>query len=168
MINIQFQYTPKNLQTAYELHLKKFSLFQGRVMMLFGFMIIWAGLLLMMIYHKQGILLPHVIFILLGILVIAFHFVYIKTIGKRMYNSLTEFHDPYNIEITNEGIQLFLSESQPKYLWQQFKKAVITDTVTLVYFNDKAFYFFMAADFANNDYKSFTDLVRSEIQIIKN
>lgn len=168
MISIQFQYSVKNLQAAYELHLKKFSLMQGRVMLVFGFMIIWVGLLLMMIYHKQGILLPHVIFLLLGVLVVAFHFIYLKTIGKRMYNSLEEFHKPFSIEIDDEGIQLMMEEAQPKYAWLQFSKAVITEKIILIYFNDKAFYFFMKEDFRDNDFSKFSEMVKEHIQVIKN
>ena len=166
-MTITFQYTPENLQQAYELHLKKFSPFGGRVMMLLGVLIIWAGLILMLIYHKQGIQMPYVIFIALGLLVLVFNYIYQKNIGKRMHQSLSEFHRPFQIDINDSHVMLHLNEIETVYEWDRFSKAVITEKQTLLYFNDKLFYYFPSTNFEANDYNNFCSLVRKMIAIQK-
>ena len=167
MINISFQYTAANLQAAYELHLKKFSVFGGRIMLVLGFMILWAGLLLMLIYHKQGIQPPHIIFALLGIMVILFHFIYYNGIGKRQYARLQEYHNPFEIEMNEEVVALYITEPTSVYSWQQFSKAVVTEKMILLYFDDRLFYFFPVENFRDDSFIRFTELVKSKIAVVK-
>ncbi|MFI5135145.1 MAG: YcxB family protein [Chitinophagales bacterium] len=161
---IQFQYTPALLQRAHELHYKKFFPLQGRLLLFLGLLSAWAGLLLLLVKGGGINLWFSIPLIVYGIVAITSNFFMTKTIGKRTYKKLADYHDPMTIEIDDEKISISIRDAVNEIPWSNFTKALITDEMILLYPSDKVFFIFPKKNFSGDEYAGFCELVKTKIE----
>ncbi len=89
-----------------------------------------------------------------------------KTIGKRVYKKIPQYHDPFMIAITDELILMTIHEQAYELPWEDVKKAVITDKHVLLYPSDRMFYIFPKGNFNKNEFEEFEGLVRKKVPAI--
>ena len=160
---ITFQYSPRILQQAHELHYKKFFQFQSRLPMILGFLSIWAGLLLFLILGKDGNKFLSISLVAFGLIAIAIYYWMMKTIGKRVYKKLTGYRDPFVIDINPQNINMTVRETSYEIPWEDVKKALIAPELILLYPTDRMFYIFPKNNFEGNEFEGFEQLVRRKV-----
>lgn len=160
---ITFQYTPRILQRAHELHYKKFFQFQSRLPMILGFLSIWAGLLLFLILGKDGNKFLSISLVAFGLIAIAVYYWMMKTIGKRVYKKLTGYRDPFEIDINPQSINMTIRQTSYAIPWEDVTKAVIAPDVILLYPTDRMFYIFPKNNFDGNEFEGFAQLVMEKV-----
>lgn len=165
-MNITFQYTPQVLQQAHEIHYKKFFQFQSRLPLILGFMAGWAGLLLLLILGKEGNKFLSISLIFSGVIAIIIYFWMLKTIGKRVYKKIPQYHDPFMIAINDQLILMTIHGETFELPWESIKKAVVTNNNVLLYPTDRMFYIFPKRNFSNNEFEEFEELVRNKVPAI--
>jgi hypothetical protein len=165
-MNITFQYTPGILQAAHELHYKKFFRFQSRLPVFLGVLAVWSGGLLFLILGKEGNKLLSISLIILGAGSILTYYVIMRTLGKRVYNRLTDYHDPFIIEIEDDHILMKIKDSSFEMPWQEIKKAVITSEIVLLYPTDRMFYIFPKNNFMESEFEGFKMLVTEKVSSV--
>jgi len=163
-LTIQFQYTPKLLQRAHELHYRKFFPLQGRLLLFLGLLSAWAGLLLLLVKGGGINLWYSVPLMVYGVIAIMAHFFMMKTIGKRTYKKLSDYHDPMTIEINDEKISFSIHDAVNEIPWSNFIKALIADDMVLLYPSEKVFFIFPKKNFQPNEFSEFEKITREKIQ----
>jgi len=164
LLTIQFQYTPETLQRAHELHYKKFIPLQGRLLLYLGLLSAWAGVLLLLVKGGGNNLWFSLPLILYGIIAVISHIRLTRTIGKRAYKKLSDYHDPMTMEIGEENVSLIIGDHRNVIPWSDFKKALITEEMVLLYPNEKIFFIFPEKNFAGEEYSSFCELVKTKVE----
>jgi hypothetical protein len=161
-LTIQFQYTPEILQRAHELHYKKFFPLQGRLLLFLGLLSAWAGILLLIAGDGNNLWygLP---LILYGLFAVGSHYYMRRSIGKRAYAKLSAYHGILDIEISEANVSITVSHHRNEIPWADFKKALVTDEMVLLYPNDKVFFIFPKNRFAGTDYGDFIEMVERKI-----
>lgn len=162
-----FQFTPENLQEAYKLHFRKSSLLAGRSLQLFGFLLLWSGLIMIIAVKNQSNYLLNYGLVLNGILSIIFHYIQMKTLGKRMYKRYANFHEPFDYDITEEGIELIVDHKSNMMKWESFEKAIISEYIVMVYPNKNSFYYFMKANFNSDDFAELKKMVAEHVKVVR-
>ncbi len=162
-INIQFTYSAENLQAANKLHYKKNYPVRGRILLWFGILLIWTGVLFMMMKGIEGHELMIYTFIAYGVLVIGIHFYIMNTLGKRLFKKHKNHVLPIDIEITDQFIQLTANENRAKVKWNEILKATMNENIVLLYISKMSFYIFPKENFKGNEFELFTSLVKEKV-----
>ena len=162
-INIQFTYSAENLQAANKLHYKKNFPVRGRILLWFGILLIWTGVLFMMMKGIEGHELMIYTFIAYGVLVIGVHFYIMNTLGKRLFKKHRNNLLPIDIEITEHSIQLTANENRAKVKWNEILKATMNENIVLLYISKMSFYIFPKENFNGNEFEQFTSLVKEKV-----
>jgi len=163
-MTITFKYTPQLLQKAHELHYKKFFPLRGKIILILGLLAAWAGLLLALVKGGGNNLWYSVPLILYGLIAIAIHFYMTKTIGKRSFNKLKDYQDPFSISVNEEGLIIEIKAKQYEVPWSNFKKALIADELILLYPSDAVFFIFPRGNFTGGEFDKFKAQVQEKIQ----
>ena len=161
---IQFQYTPSILQLAHELHYKKFFPLRGKIILIFGILSAWAGLLLLLVKGGGNNLWYSVPLIVYGVIAVVLHFYTNRTIGKRAFKKLKEYHNPFTIKIDEEGIEISIHAQPYSLPWNKILKALITEEMILLYPSDKVFFIFPKENFSGNEYEDFAKTVSEKVE----
>jgi hypothetical protein len=161
---ITFKYTPQLLQRAHELHYKKFFPLRGKIILILGLLAAWAGVLLALVKGGGNNLWYSVPLILYGIVAIAIHFFMTKTIGKRAFKKLIDYHDPFSISIGEDGLIIEIKAKQYEVPWSNLKKALIPDELILLYPSDAVFFIFPRGNFSENEFDEFRKIVREKVE----
>ncbi|MBA2407316.1 MAG: YcxB family protein [Chitinophagales bacterium] len=162
-MNITFQYTPTTLQAAHELHYKRFFRFQSRLPIFLGMLAVWSGLLLFLILGKEGNKFLSISLMVTGAGAMLAYYIIMRTLGKRVYNRLSAYHDPFVIEIEENHIRMNIKDSHLKIPWAEIKKAVISPEIVLLYPTDRMFYIFPKSNFQENEFDYFKKLVSEKV-----
>ena len=163
-MTITFKYTPQLLQKAHELHYKKFFPLRGKIILILGVLATWAGLLLALVKGGGINLWYSIPLITYGVIAIAIHFYMTKTIGQRAFKKLKDYHDPFSISISVDGLIIEIKGKQYEVPWSNFKKALIADEFILLYPSDAVFFIFPSENFSREDFISFSQLVKEKIE----
>ena len=162
-MEVTFQYTPKLLQRAHQLHYRKFFLFESRLPVILGFMAIWAGVLLYLILGENGNKFLSLSLVVFGVMAIGIYFWMIRTIGKRVYKKLKNYHDPIPIQIGEESILMTIGGETYEMPWIDIKKAVIDNGLILLYPSERVFYIFYRDHFKERQFEQFEEWVRQRV-----
>ncbi len=162
-INIQFTYSAENLQAANKLHYKKNYPVRGRILLWFGILLIWTGVLFMMMKGIAGHELMIYTFVAYGILVIGVHFYIMNTLGKRLFKKHKNNLHPIDIEITENNIRLAADDKSATVKWNEIIKATMKENIVLVYISKMSFYIFPKENFKENEFAEFVELVKKKI-----
>lgn len=154
-MTITFKYTSQLLQRAHELHYKKFFPVRGKIILILGLLAAWAGLLLALVKGGGNNLWFSIPLITYGVIAIAIHFYMAKTIGKRAFKKLKDYHDPFSISTGEDGLIIEIKTKQYEVPWGNLKKALITDELILLYPNDVVFFIFPRENFSGNEFEEF-------------
>ena len=163
-MTITFKYTPEILQRAHVLHYKKFFPLRGKILFYLGLLSIWAGLLLLLVKGGGRNLWYSLPLILYGIIAVIVHFFLMRSIGSRAYKKLREYHDPMQIEIDEENVSLTIGENKSVIPWSDFKKALLSEEIVLLYPRDTVFFIFPKENFAGNDFEEFQKIVKEKVE----
>ena len=137
---------------------------RGKILFYLGLLSIWAGGLLLLVKGGGRNLWYSLPLILYGIIAVIIHFYLMRSIGKRAYKKLTEYHDPMQEEINEENISLTIGENKSVIPWSDFKKVLISDEMILLYPRDTVFFIFPRKNFAGNDFEEFPKLVKEKVE----
>ena len=162
-MEVTFQYTPKLLQRAHQLHYRKFFLFQSRRPVILGFMAIWAGVLLYLILGENGNKFLSLSLVVFGVMAIGIYFWMIRTIGKRVYKKLKNYHEPIPMQIGDESILMTIGGETYEMPWIDIKKAVINNGLILLYPTERVFYIFYKDHFKEGQFDQFEEWVRQRV-----
>src|ERR1700722_6141289 len=88
MIEFEMKYTAQNMQKAFKLHYKKMFPVRGNLLLMLGFLLIWVGALLILIYKDSAHRSINFIYILAGLVCIGYHNYFMSNLGKSMYRRL--------------------------------------------------------------------------------
>ena len=161
-MTITFKYTPELLQRAHELHYKKFFPLRGKIILVLGLLAVWAGLLLLLVKGGGRNLWYSIPLMVYGLIAVAIHFYVSKTIGKRAYKKLVEYHDPFSITVHDAGLFIEIKNSEYEVPWSGIRKALLTGELTLLYPNDAVFFIFPKENFPANEYFEFAKIVKEK------
>ncbi|TSA50323.1 MAG: YcxB family protein [Sphingobacteriales bacterium] len=162
-INIQFTYSAENLQAANKLHYKKNYPFRGRILLWFGILLIWTGVLFMMMKGIEGHELMIYTFVAYGILVIGIHFYIMNTLGKRLFKKHKDHILPIDIEVAENFIRLTADDKTKTVKWNEILKATMNENITLLYISKMSFYIFPKENFKGNEFAEFTELIKKKV-----
>ena len=163
-MTITFKYTPQLLQRAHEVHYKKFFPLRGKIILILGLLAVWAGVLLALVKGGGNNLWYSIPLITYGLIAIAIHFFMTKTIGKRAFKKLKDYHEPFSMSIEEEGLIIEIKAKQYEVPWSNLKKALITDELILLYPSDAVFFIFPRGNFSGSEFEEFKMLVREKVQ----
>ncbi len=159
-MKITFKYTPELLQRAHELHYKKFFPLRGKIILILGLFSVWAGILLLLVKGGGNNLWYSVPLIVYGLIAVIIHFYIARTIGRRAFKKLKDYHNPFSILIKDEGLTIEIMGNEYPVPWQDIKKALITPELILLYPSDAVFFIFPKENFSAHDFESFSKLVQ--------
>ena len=162
-LTIQFQYTPQLLQRAHELHYKKFFPLRGKVILILGILSAWSGLLLLLVKGGGKNLWYSVPLIIYGVVAVILHFYTNRTIGKRAFKKLKDYHDPFTMRIDESGVEISIGEQPYALQWDKIQKALLTDEMILLYPNDKVFFIFPEENFTPQDFSDFRIMAKERV-----
>ena len=162
-MEVTFQYTPKLLQRAHQLHYRKFFLFQSRLPVILGIMAIWAGVLLYLILGENGNKFLSLSLVVFGVVAIGIYFWMIRSIGKRVYKKLKNYHDPIPMQIGDKSILMTIGGETYEMPWNDIKKAVIDNGLILLYPTERVFYIFYRDHFKERQFEQFEEWVRQRV-----
>ncbi|MEO5673687.1 MAG: YcxB family protein [Chitinophagales bacterium] len=163
-MTITYKYTPHLLQQAHELHYRKFFPLRGKIILILGLLSAWAGLLLLLIKGGGKNLWYSVPLIIYGIVAIILHFYISRTVGKRAFKKLKQYHEPFSISADDDGLIIEIKNKQYEVPWNGLKKALMTDDLILLYPNDAVFFIFPRVNFSANGFDEFRNKVKENIE----
>jgi len=162
-LKITFHYTPQLLQRAHELHYKKFFPLRGKIILYLGLLAAWAGILLSLVKGGGRNLWYSVPLIVYGVVAVILHFYISKTIGRRAFKKLKDYHEPFSISVNEEGLIIEIKMKQYEVPWDNLKKALIADELILLYPNDAVFFIFPKENFSGNEFDEFEMIVKEKV-----
>ena len=163
-INIQFTYSAENLQKANILHYKKNYPFRGRILLWFGALLLWTGILLGILKGWTGNQLIIYTFIAYGVIVITIHFYIMKTLGKRLFKKHKDRVATMQIEIANQYLRFTAGEQSANVKWNEIEKYLMNDDIILLYISKLTFYIFPKENFKGNEFAEFAELVKEKVK----
>ena len=101
--------------------------------------------------------------IVYGVFAIILHFYISKTIGKRAFKKLKDYHEAFSISVDEDGLIIEIKEKQYEVPWGNLKKALITDELILLYPNDAVFFIFPKENFSGNEFEEFERMTREKV-----
>jgi hypothetical protein len=101
--------------------------------------------------------------IVYGAIAILIHYLQSKKVGKRAYKKLKDYHDPMEMQILEEAVVIVIREHRNDIPWSEFKKALITEEMILLYPRDTVFFIFPKQKFTREEYAAFSELVKRKV-----
>jgi hypothetical protein len=145
------RYTPENLQRAFSLHYKKVFPVRGRILQILGFLLIWTGLLLLLLYRNQDQRIIQFVYIGAGVVLVLVHSWFIGRLGKATFKRMRSPQQTFDFAIDEEHIRMITDKGTYTINWDKISRAVIQDDVVLVYISKLQFYFFPKQYFRSPD-----------------
>ena len=161
-MTVTFRYTPQLLQRAHELHYKKFFPLRGRAILFLGLFSMASGIVLL--FAKEVSYWLSIPLIIYGVTAVAIHYYHLRTLGKRAYKKLKEYHDPFTMTIDDEVVGLAIHGQAYSIPWSDLAKALVSDEMVLLYPNDSMFFIFPKSQFRREEYDAFREMVRKKIE----
>jgi hypothetical protein len=168
MIELEMKYTRQNLQKAFKLHYNKAFPVRGRILQVLGFLLIWVGALLILIYKDSTHRTINFIYIIAGLFFIGLHSYLMSNLGKFTYKRIKHPDQVFKFTISDEKILVSSSTSGVSLEWEQIVKAILDKEVIILYVSKLQFYFLPKENFATGDFEKCTELVREKgVKILK-
>jgi hypothetical protein len=166
MIEVEMKYTRENLQRAFKLHYKKAFPVRGRILQVLGFLLIWIGALLILIYQDTAHRAINFIYIIAGLFFIGLHSYLMSNLGKFTYRRIKNPDQTFKFSISDEKILVSTNTSGVSLEWEQILKAIVDKDVIILYVSKLQFYFLPKENFAEGDFEECTELVKEKVKII--
>ena len=152
------------MQKSYDVFYKKVYSVRTYLLLAFGIISFLAGV---------GFLIHSVIFeftnyfswflIVYGLFLIVYHFIRLKTTGKRMFKKLHDFSSPFDYIFNSEGFSGKGSETKSESTWNYFKKYIINDDIILLCPNKFRFNFFPKKYFTDEEFGQLKIWIKAKI-----
>jgi len=166
MIEFEMKYTPQNLQRAFKLHYKKVFPIRGRILQILGFLLIWIGVLLILIYRNTAHRTINFVYILAGLLIIGLNSYLMGRIGKLTFSRLKNPDQVFTFIIDEDKILMSAGTAGTSIEWGQVQKAIVDKDIIVLYVSKLQFYFMPKENFAAGDFEKCAELVRSKVKVI--
>lgn len=161
------RYTPENLQRAFSLHYKKLNPVRGRILQILGVLLIWAGVLLWVIYRNQDQRIIQYVYIVAGVVLIGIHWFFMNRLGKMTFKRMRSPKESFEFRIDDERIEMVTQKGVYEILWDNVERAIIQPDVLLVYISKQQFYFFPKSNFeSTEDFETVKALVEAKAEKI--
>lgn len=136
------RYTPENLQRAFSLHYKKVFPVRGRILQILGFLLIWTGCLLLLLYrNQQQHIIPYA-YMFAGVILIIVHSWVKGRLGKSTFKRMRSPTNAFDFNIDEQSIRMITDKGTYSIDWDKISRAVMQDDVVLLYIDKQRFYFF--------------------------
>ena len=168
MIEVEMRYTPANLQTAFKLHYKKVFPVRGRILQVLGFLLIWVGALLIIIYQDMAHRVINFVYIFAGLLFIGLNSYLMSNLGKFTYRRIKNPGQVFRFSISDEKILVSTDNSGISIEWEQVLKAILDKDVIILYVSKLQFYFLPKENFAEGDFEKCAELIQEKgVKVLK-
>jgi len=101
--------------------------------------------------------------IIYGVVAVILHFYTNRTIGKRAFKKLRDYHDPFTMRIDESGVEISIGDQPYALPWDKIQKALLTDEMILLYPNDKVFFIFPKDNFTPQDFSDFRIMAKERV-----
>lgn len=160
-------YTVENLQLAFRTHTNKVFPLRGRILLFFGLLLLWTGIILLLINITQAVKPAYVFYILAGIIFIAVHYITVSRLGKQAYAKLKERSSvEYHFLFDENGFEISANNTSQVYKWIQIEKAVLNDKLLMLYVSKQTFYFLMPQHITIGSFNSLCDIVKTNVKTV--
>jgi hypothetical protein len=157
-INLTIQYSHEDLQASYMLYYSHYYPVRSRLLLILGISIFALSVLMLVISHG-GFMddpiyeYPGWFLLFYGIAVIAFHLWRMKTLGRRLFKKMPEFHSPYNITFSNKGIVTKGALISSDVNWSYYTDTAITPELILLFHSKLKFNMYPKRFFSDDEFR---------------
>jgi hypothetical protein len=166
-IKVQIQYTPEDLQRAYEAHLFSYYPIRTRLLLIFGVISVLYFIFALVLYLIRDDAYSfsfQFFFLLYGIAMILYYRWKINRMGKTIFKQLDDFKAPMDFTISEELVYVSTSNgTSANRTWNSFIKVLIMKDMILLYPNQINFLFFPANYFSVSDFENLKKLAKAKI-----
>ena len=136
------RYTPENLQRAFSLHYKKLNPVRGRILQILGALLLWAGVLLWVLYRNQDQRIIQYVYVVAGVLLIGIHWFFMSRLGQSTFKRMRSPQGSFEFRFNEERFEMVTPASTKGFEWDNVERAIVQPDVLLVYISKHQFYFF--------------------------
>ena len=163
MITMTMRYTPENLQRAFSLHYNKLNPVRGKILLILGAMLLWAGALLWILYRNQDQRVIQYVYIVAGLLLVGIHWFFMSRLGKTTFKRMRSPQGSFVFRIDEKQIEMVTPGSTKAFEWDNVERAIVQPDVLLVYIAKQQFYFFPKENFeSTEDFEAVKALVEAK------
>jgi hypothetical protein len=152
--SVTIQYTPEDLQQAYNIHYSKVYPVAGRLLLILGLISLVFGIgLLLYSYMAISFTNWFAWFLLVyGVVVIAIYIWRVRTVGKRMFAKMPDFLHPYEYTFSQKGILAAGMNVNSDNNWGYYTRYCHTPDMILLYPNKFRFNLYPRKHFTDEQY----------------
>lgn len=159
--------TIEYFQKAITLHHKtKRRIVSKLLLVLAVILIIESSILIVFSFHKNESNLWEIFFFLFGLLVLYRYFTFIRRSSQHSLKLFNKKYSSCTFKINNKGYISLNENFKTTYLWNDFKEAIITDEIILLYKSWYKFVMFSIESYTSEEFEQIKIWIKNSVKKI--